>query len=34
MLIEPFGLIPLFWLLELFALISLIFTAMKHIKTG
>ncbi|MGY0614645.1 DUF3955 domain-containing protein [Vibrio sp. FJH11] len=33
-LIEPFGLIPLFWLLELLALTSLTFTVVKHIKTG
>ncbi|WP_318511686.1 DUF3955 domain-containing protein [Photobacterium leiognathi] len=31
-LIESFGFIPLFWLFQLLALVSLIYTAVKHRK--
>ncbi|PSV30106.1 DUF3955 domain-containing protein [Photobacterium sp. GB-72] len=33
-LIESFGFIPLFWLFQLLALVSLIYTAVKHRKRG
>ncbi|GAD31525.1 conserved hypothetical protein [Photobacterium leiognathi lrivu.4.1] len=32
MLIESFGFIPLFWLFQLLAFVSLIYTAVKHRK--
>ncbi|KJG17939.1 DUF3955 domain-containing protein [Photobacterium angustum] len=32
-LIESFGFIPLFWLFQLLALASLIYTVLKHRKT-
>ncbi|MFP2768147.1 DUF3955 domain-containing protein [Oceanisphaera sp. KMM 10153] len=34
LLVEPFGFIPLFWLLELLALVVFIITFVKHRKTG
>ncbi|PSV38096.1 DUF3955 domain-containing protein [Photobacterium sp. GB-210] len=33
-LIESFGFIPLFWLFQLLALVSLIYTALKNRKRG
>ncbi|WP_305819386.1 DUF3955 domain-containing protein [Photobacterium leiognathi] len=33
-LIESFGFIPLFWLFQLLAFVSLIYTAVKHRKRG
>ncbi|UOE79754.1 DUF3955 domain-containing protein [Vibrio splendidus] len=31
-LVEPFGLIPLFWLFELLALVALVLTFVRHRK--
>ncbi|NOI98514.1 DUF3955 domain-containing protein [Vibrio kanaloae] len=31
-LVEPFGLIPLFWLFQLLALVALVVTFVRHIK--